>query len=68
MVDSGSVTYRGHELAVHSPSRMGTGWLVLIWRPNNSIPIIMPRLPSRADALRTAQGVVDELLDGAECS
>ena len=61
---SGSVTYRGHELAAHMPSRPGEGWLVLIWRPNNDTAIIMPRLPSRDEAIEAAQAVVDELLDG----
>jgi len=63
-VVSSSVTYRGYELAVHMPSRSGTGWLVLIWQPNNGTPIIMPDLQPRDAAISAAQGAVDELLDG----
>ena len=65
---SGSVTYRGHELAAHMPSRPSEGWLVLIWRPNNDTAIIMPRLPSRDEAIKAAQAVVDEILDGRGCA
>jgi hypothetical protein len=65
---SGSVTYRDHELAVRMPSRSGAGWIVLIWRPNNATPIIMPRQPSSVAAVRAAQAVVDEILDGRGCA
>jgi hypothetical protein len=65
---SGSVTYRDHELAVRMPSRPGGGWIVLIWRPNNARPIIMPRQPSLVAAVRAAQAVVNEVLDGRGCA
>jgi hypothetical protein len=63
-VASGNVTYRGHELASHTAALTGLGWLVLIWRPNNNVPIVMPRLLCRDDAIKAAKTVVDELLDG----
>jgi hypothetical protein len=60
---SGSVIYRGYELAALSPSGAEIGWLVLVWAPNSDTPIIMPRLPARDAAIEAAQSVVDVLLD-----
>lgn len=62
---SSSETYRSHELAVRMPSTSDKGWLVLIWRPGNDTPIIMPTLQRREAAIGAAQAAVDELLDRA---
>jgi hypothetical protein len=59
-----SVTYRGHQLAAHTSFMMRLGWRVLIRRPNNNVPIVMPRLLCRDDPIKAAHAVVDELLDG----
>jgi hypothetical protein len=65
---SRTLTYRGYEIDILTPTVRDARWSAMIWAPNRSPPIVMPSDLSEVEVREAAEAVVDEILDGPRTS
>jgi hypothetical protein len=63
-VPTKTVRYRGYAIDIYAPTRPREPWRVIIWSPNNAVPIPMPNHASEDEAVKEARAAIDHILDG----